>query len=257
MGEKDKAGFDLHRAEYVLWVKVRHLRETPVEIHEYRYDLEYLRTVDKIELPGEDGGGVEILSADTARLVVSWDGERDFLPKDGRTVTNKPGFRRSLLDAAYTLNLVFSFQHIPAKYSDLFNLIIDIGMDRGGSETLPEKQEDVLRFIDIYIERGYTGLYVAKALLVASSDWRSCKIPNFSHFRKVLLEGIGKGCLAPDNYIGWNWMEIASKHNDPAEFMEDMDKYYDILATASEHGVIEARDIMDMIWEPENCIEED
>lgn len=257
MAEKDMAEFGPDRAEYVLWVEVRHLRKTPVEAKLYRYDLGYLKTVDKIELPEEDGGLVEIRSADTARIVVHWDGERNSLPEDSRTVTNRLGCRRSLLDSAYSLNLVFSFQHLPAKYSDLFNLIIDIGMDRGGSETLIERQVDVLRFIDIYIERGYTGLYIAKALLVVSSDWSRCKMSDFSYFRKMLLEGIEKGCLAYDNHIGWNWMMIASKCNDPAEFMEDMDRYYDLLADASEHGVIEARDIMDMIWEPENCIEED
>ena len=46
-------------------------------------------------------------------------------------------------------------------------------------------------------------------------------------------------------------------NNDPGEFADDMDLYYDALATAAENGTWIARDIMDMIWEPENCQEED
>ena len=76
-------------------------------------------------------------------------------------------------------------------------------------------------------------------------------------FRLVLLEGIGLGCLAPDKTLAWEWMETAAVNNDPATFMDDMDRYYDLLAAAAENGVAEARRLMDRIWEPEQIIEED
>lgn len=50
---------------------------------------------------------------------------------------------------------------------------------------------------------------------------------------------------------------LAAEHNDPTEFMTDMDHYFDLLMTATEHGNHNAHEIMDMIWEPENCQEED
>ena len=46
-------------------------------------------------------------------------------------------------------------------------------------------------------------------------------------------------------------------NNDPEEFMTDMERYYDILATADEEGNEIALDIMNAIWEPEQIIEED
>ena len=78
-----------------------------------------------------------------------------------------------------------------------------------------------------------------------------------SHFRHILLEGIDKGCLAPDQEEAWDWMEAAAGNNDPAEFMDDTERWYDILMTATEEGNTIARDIMDRIWEPEQTIDED
>ncbi|MBP3298395.1 MAG: hypothetical protein J6L73_01795 [Muribaculaceae bacterium] len=43
----------------------------------------------------------------------------------------------------------------------------------------------------------------------------------------------------------------------PGEFADDMDLYYNVLATAAKNGVWLARDIIDKICEPENCQEED
>ena len=39
--------------------------------------------------------------------------------------------------------------------------------------------------------------------------------------------------------------------------MENMELYYEVLDTAAGYGVVEAIDIMDSIWEPEQIIEED
>lgn len=116
----------------------------------------------------------------------------------------------------------------------------------------------VLNLVDRAVREGNTGLYIALALLTASGDWEYCEIFRPEQFRKIFTEGLRKGALAPDiDNPAWDWMEIAIGNNDPGEFADDMDLYYDALATAAENGVWLARDIIDMIWEPENCQEED
>ena len=116
----------------------------------------------------------------------------------------------------------------------------------------------VLDFVKRAVKDGDIGLYVALALLTASSNWEYCEIYRPGQFRKIFTEGLRKGALAPDDdNPAWRWMDIAIMNNDPGEFADDMDLYYDALATAAENGVWLARDIMDMIWEPENCQEED
>lgn len=116
----------------------------------------------------------------------------------------------------------------------------------------------VLEFVERAVKEGNTGIYVALALLTASSNWKYCEIYRPEQFREIFTEGLRKGALAPniDNQA-WQWMEIAIRNNDPGEFANDMDLYYDVLATAAENGIWLARDIIDMIWEPENCQEED
>ena len=117
---------------------------------------------------------------------------------------------------------------------------------------------DVLDFVKRAVKEGNTGLYVALALLSASGNWEYCNIHCPGRFRKIFTEGLRKGALAPDNdNPAWRWMDIAIMSNDPGEFADDMDLYYDALATAAENGNWIARNIMDMIWEPENCQEED
>lgn len=143
------------------------------------------------------------------------------------------------------------------SHKELVNLIIDIGTSTQDTETLAARKQQALRLIDLDIARGFTGMHVAKALLSSSDDWSTCEITDADRFRAILEEGIARGCLRPDNHIGWDWMETAAKNNDPACFMENMERYYDILADAAEHGVVEAMDIRDTIWEPENCQEED
>lgn len=100
-------------------------------------------------------------------------------------------------------------------------------------------------------------LYPLAALLASTDNWQTCEIVRMERFREILLEGIDLGCLAPDMDFSWEILEIAAKNNDPTEFMTDMERYYDILATASEEGNTIALDIMNQIWEPEQIIEED
>ena len=118
-------------------------------------------------------------------------------------------------------------------------------------------EEKLLGNIDRLIEKGVTGLYPLKALLMASNNWYTFTIVRQGLFQDVLLEGIEKGALAPENQEGWSWLKFASLSNDPASFMTEMDRYYELLMTAVEHGNDDAHDIMDQIWEPENCQEED
>lgn len=136
-------------------------------------------------------------------------------------------------------------------------MIISLGTVPAKSADYRQRQEEILHMIDTDIERGCTGMLVAKALLESSRDWSKCEITYMDRFKKLFLEAINHGALAPDNVVGWDWVEISSRYNDPSKFMDDTLRFYDILADAGEHGITEAFDIIDMIWEPENCREED
>lgn len=100
-------------------------------------------------------------------------------------------------------------------------------------------------------------LYPLAALIMSCDNWDTFEIVRMEQFKKILLKGIEKGCLLHDEDYAWQIMEIAAANNDPTEFMDDMERYYDILATAAEHGNTIALDIMNQIWEPEQIIEED
>ena len=166
--------------------------------------------------------------------------------------------------ASVVLNLAsvttFAYREIP-DYIGIWNMIACLGRDEKEDKSerriLAARKNEILHYIEIAIEHGNTGLYVAKALLNIYNDWSTCEISDLHTFQKKLLEGIEHGCLAPDNHYGWEWLEVAAKYNNPACFMEDMDLYYEVLDTAASHGVAEAIDIMSSIWEPEQIIEED
>ena len=83
------------------------------------------------------------------------------------------------------------------------------------------------------------------------NSWATCKIDNIRYFRERLREGIGHGCLAPDNYFGWEWMEVAAKYNDPSDFMEDMELYREVVETAAGQGMVAAIDLLHTVWETE------
>lgn len=120
-----------------------------------------------------------------------------------------------------------------------------------------DEEKKALGMLEEIINQGNVGLYPLYALLSASNNWATTVIVRISQFREILLEGIEKGCLAPDCDTGWSWLEFAANVNDPETFMTDMDRYFDILMTAAENGNLAARDIMNTIWEPEQEIEED
>lgn len=118
-------------------------------------------------------------------------------------------------------------------------------------------EQKVQDLISESIADGNVGLYPLKALLMASNNWYTTKILRLGLFQDILLEGIEKGALAPDDAQGWEWLKVAAESNDPSEFMPDMERYYDLLASAAEAGDTNALDIMNEVWPPEQIIEED
>lgn len=124
------------------------------------------------------------------------------------------------------------------------------------SATTSDEQK-VLDQVNAAIENGDIELYPMKALLAASNDWSTGLITRMGLYKIILLEGIGKGALAPENEYAWEWIAAAATNNAPEEFVDDKTLYYDLLSTAAESGIPIALDIMDRIWEPENIIEED
>lgn len=118
-------------------------------------------------------------------------------------------------------------------------------------------EQKVLDQINSAIENGDIELYPMKALLAASNDWNTGLITRMGLYKNILLEGIGKGALAPENEYAWEWIAAAATNNDPEEFVDDKTLYYDLLSTAAESGLTLAQDILNRIWEPENIIEED
>lgn len=145
------------------------------------------------------------------------------------------------------------------NYKEIIDEIVRISAihQKEGWHHTTEQEQMVINGIDTLINEGDVELYVVKALLHGSNNWSTFVLTRSSLFKDILLEGIERGTLGPDCKTAWEWMEMASYNNDPTEFMDDMERYYDILATAAEAGRTEALDIMNTIWEPENCQEED
>ena len=148
------------------------------------------------------------------------------------------------------------------KYNHAIDLLAEIAVEHAKEDKslYPEttkQEEEVLSLLDEVIASGMIEAYPLKALLFASNNWSKCLIVRIGFFQDILLEGVEMGCLAPDRHIAWEWLEVASINNDPEEFMTNMERYYDILATAAEEGNEIALDIMNTIWEPEQIIEED
>lgn len=156
--------------------------------------------------------------------------------------------------------MIIDFLHtLPENISELIEKIIHTHSLPGNSvrsDTVAD-EESVLALIDEEIRRGDTGLYPLKALLSACNNWATAIIVRLGQFQDILLEGIDNGALAPDDETGWMWLGVAAETNDPETFMTDMDRYYDLLATAAENDDPDALDIMLTIWPPEQIIEED
>lgn len=226
----------------------------------YHFDIDPFNKEEKIiSLDTLDGGCVKITSNTKDAATLEW-GNKKFYVELGTHVSTEECLMDNPLLSSDSLKLTFTYRKVP-NYAGLWNMIASLGRDELDEKEekymLTARKKEILHFIDKAIGKGNTGLYVAKALLTEYNNWGTCEINCIQSFRHELLKGIERGCLAPDNHFGWEWMEVATKYNDPSGFMEDMELYYEVLDTAAKHGVVEAIDIMNSIWEPEQIIEDD
>ncbi len=261
----DTEGYDSRATHRELRIRATHVtRDMSVG---NTYDTDYYVDIDHldnnkttyIDLTTLNGGRIEIVKVTADTITLRWH-ERVFCVNFGAEVSTDASLIDNQLLSLDSLQLTFAYREIP-DYIGIWNMIASLGRDEKERKTersiLAARKNEILHFIEIAIEHGNTGLYVAKALLNIYNDWSTCEISDLSAFQKELFEGIEHGCLAPDNHYGWEWLEVATKYNNPDCFMEDMDLYYEVLDTAASHGVVEAIDIMNSIWEPEQIIEED
>ena len=265
LAEPDTNGYDSLATYRELRIRATHVtRDMSVG---NTYDTDYYVDIDHLDnnkttyldLTTLNGGRIEIVKVTADTITLRWH-ERVFCVNFGAEVSTDASLIDNQLLSLDSLQLTFAYREIP-DYIGIWNMIASLGRDEKERKTersiLAAQKKDILHFIKIAIEHGNTGLYVAKALLNIYNDWSTCEISDLSAFQKELFEGIEHGCLAPDNHYGWEWLEVATKYNNPDCFMEDMDLYYEVLDTAASHGVVEAIDIMNSIWEPEQIIEED
>ena len=260
----DTEGYDSRATHRELRIRATHItRDMSIG---NTYDTDYYVDIDNldnktsyIDLTALNGGRIEVVKATADAVTLRW-GERMYCIRFGAEVSTDASLIDNQLLSLDSLRLTFAYREIP-DYIGIWNMIASLGRDEMERKTerciLAAQKNEILHFIEIAIEHGNTVLYVAKALLNIYNDLSTCDISDLHTFQKKLLEGIEHGCLAPDNYYGWEWLEVAAKYNNPACFMEDMDLYYEVLDTAASHGVVEAIDIMNSIWEPEQIIEED
>lgn len=145
------------------------------------------------------------------------------------------------------------------KYTALRQKVIDMaGCGGSNAQSVSESREEIIGYIDELIERGDKGLYVMKALLMASDDWVTCKIVRSALFIDIFTEGVRNGCLNPKYIHAWEWIEIAIKYNHPGSFMNDMNLYRRALTDAWENGgEWLARDLLYVIFGTGNCNKED
>lgn len=265
LAEPDTNGYDSLATYRELRIRATHVtRDMSVG---NTYDTDYYVDIDHldnnkttyIDLSTLNGGRIEIVKVTADTITLRWH-ERVFCVNFGAEVSTDASLIDNQLLSLDSLQLTFAYREIP-DYIGIWNMIASLGRDEKERKTersiLAARKNEILHFIEIAIEHGNTGLYVAKALLNIYNDWSTCEISDLHTFQKELLEGIEHGCLAPDNYYGWEWLEVATKYNNPDCFMEDMDLYCEVLDSAASHGVVEAIDIMNSIWEPEQIIEED
>ena len=97
---------------------------------------------------------------------------------------------------------------------DLFESIAVKHCDGDFTSTTTDERK-VLDQVNAAIADGDVELYPMKALLAASNDWSTGLITRMGLYKNILLEGIGKGALAPENEYAWEWIAAAATNNDP------------------------------------------
>lgn len=249
----------------VLDITIHHRVSAGSETREYdttkRIDYRDIRPGDSISSGSFMFGKIMVKGISDKSITILYDGEiRTMVPGDEWTadhivVDDSPYDSRDEITMTLSYYIRTAWMQIP----ELTEKILMIHEKSDSSvipETIPDEQR-VLMLLDLELENGNVGLYPLVALLNACNNWYTAKIVRIGQFRQILLEGIEKGALAPDDEAGWNWMKVAAETNDPETFMSDMDRYYDLISNAVENGNTDALDIMNTIWEPEQIIEED
>ncbi len=130
------------------------------------------------------------------------------------------------------------------------------------AETTAAEQTVLDNLKTLIEEHGRGDLVVLRARLSATNNWGNWVLQRPTLFAIMVQEGIDRyGCLAPDRVADWKILEHLSQVNDPTDFIEDKDVYYDILSTAVEEGNSTVSDIAsvlrDNFWEPEEVNDED
>ena len=89
-----------------------------------------------------------------------------------------------------------------------FDLLESIAKKHGDGDfsSTTESERKVLDQVNAAIADGDVELYPMKALLAASNDWSTGLITRMGLYKNILLEGIGKGALAPENEYAWEWI---------------------------------------------------
>lgn len=244
----------------------RSARDMSVAIHDsesFMVPVNELAGGKPVPHPKQNGLLLEIISVSPEKIVAKWHDEI-LTVNFGESVSSKEegscnpylsfeGFSATLEYADFS-----DFEHtvkIIREVGDYHQRLQAIG-EFALPDRIVEKQRQARQNIS-QLCVGDVSRYPLNALLAASDNWTTFEIVRLEQFKKILLKGIGKGCLLHDVDYAWQIMEVAATNNDPAEFMDDMERYYDILATAAENGNTIALDIMNRIWEPEQIIEED
>lgn len=207
-------------------------------------------------------GQVKVVDASEERLVLWWD-PNEYTVEIGHKVKTETYAVENAYLTHQSIGLEFEYRYITVRdimFSTAQKVCDAHAYEMGDKSVYHKTTRDemlALRLLDELISEGEIELYPLKALLHASNNWATGVIARQSFYRQILLEGIEQGCLAPENDAAWEWIDVATNVNDPSTFMDDADRWYDILATAVEHGNQVARRVMDIIWEPEQIIEED
>lgn len=205
---------------------------------------------EKIENPVPFSGTIRIRSLDEKRIELDWTGDL-FAVDFGQTV-------RSEQFAVHNPHVTFEGVSIEFEYADFADFdhtvadIVRIGdvHERSQKSVYPEtadREWEALFRLDKLIEAGRTELYPLKALLSASNNWSTYTIVRMGQFRDILLEGIARGCLAPENEYAWHVMNIAAANNDPGELIPDAESFGRILDRAAAAGNASANEFRDLV----------
>ncbi len=111
-------------------------------------------------------------------------------------------------------------------------------------------------------EEEFWYLYLDYALLKTCENWYTIVCIRPDDFRAEVATGVEKyGSLAPDRHFDWCIIQYFIKENPDEAPMEDMTVFHSLVSKTMEEGTDEtreiAREIHNMVWPPENTIDED